>query len=565
MAREAFCPIDEHGEIVRRCTSVDDLNGFHLWLVMRDAKNAREKAYRRLSENPAAKDLKNEKSRFIAEVAGEFLGAYLNEATALAESDAKNGKPAIERARMLLMGLFRAFAGELLGSASLRVLRENIYLEELEKDLKMGGTMLAELGEIVSKKTGDELVSSYQTFMKTDECGVFVNGGGKWGDVRISHIFFFAPLIEYLVKELRPVQRAELLGRFFAYLDSGWALADILSSSSTRAELSDAVDLVERDPASANGVNVAEWVARRLGELIKPLKLGLPMRHTDGAQLTSVEMLKSARLKISTEVPVNFEQLLDPKHYGVSAVVSPDGKRVVLSISVGAGSSKKQTDDWGMHLMAVQNSVRDPKFLKEIGAEPGASVSIVAQMSGLSRKKGGVRHPVDKMFDGGLHVGEHEAVLTLMFVSRYLNDALKDEFLWLREIKPIPLGGSMDAWEASMVAASLRPTLDECEAAVKVALCAAADQVLTRAHKTGLKQIKSMQDLGVEGRSFLLAMKTILMQLSSMKADGSQEVADALAAVRRNPGRWTLFEALGESTQDAVVEIKKELEENWLK
>lgn len=556
-----FCPINEYGEIVTRCASADDLEGFVRWMYSRESafQHARERAYRRLSAGNTRSDLINAKSRFLAEVAGEYLGACLNERTSCAESGSDNDKKSLERTRRWLTSLLRVLEQELfVRSFHDRAISDEDF-EALEQDLKMGGRMFAEMGELLTKKTGEQLVSSCRTFMKMEECGAFVNGGSLRGQVDVSAFGYYAPLINYLATELSPAQRVELLGGLFAYIDSGWALADMSSSSESALELTNVVEAIERDPGGAGGVNVADVLGRRLGELIKPLNPSQPMVHPDGTPLTPVEMQKAARLQMSQSEPINSEQFLAPMPYRVAALVSPSGKRVVLYILSGEVQSKKQQDEWEMRWAAVQNSARDPEFLKLIAAEPGASVEIKALMPGLNGKKGR-RHPVSKIFELPLNSKDEEAVLTMMFASRYLSNEVKDKFFRLGEIDPIPLGGSMDTWTEKMAAANLCPTREEREAAIKVALCEAVDRLLSCVTQCSLKPITSMQKLDGEGRAFLLAMKTTLVQVFSIKEEGAPAVGDALAAVAKNPGWWHLFSMLDQSTEDSVVEIKKELE-----
>lgn len=473
-----FCPVDAKGEIVKKCSSVEDLSNFVLWLNLHDesSKKQKKKAFAIESKKLGILDEALSKCSLVEKVAGDFFNEWLVEINAKALTENELGhidRPYNQRtgddlrqARGIFKGLLRSLQEEMFGSVLIKADMEPEAVADLTESLVADSKTLLNLTSILKDRVQKDMEKSLDAYwaseksrhdIKREKVAATGDRVEKWG--------MYAPLVKYMTKSLGPAQAAEFMTRFDLYVRSGWALKDLTTQGKDQtpalatfnAMLKD-LDL-DSDPSKVNGQELEAAVVGRFSELFLPIKV---KNDEEGPN----KSLRSAMAKIVEDAPFDGHGMAK-SGFVDAAILAADGKRLFLGFSTSDEHLSKQKDQWIRHFFGVTNAIKEGVF-EENGIPPGLPIDacvIAPCVFGIESNFGSSIYKLlfDKVPDAD---GLKQMNMALPLSALLSSGANPSEFP-LFDFKLA--GDAMSSWRQSMALCKSKP--NEAELIGKKAVC----------------------------------------------------------------------------------------------
>lgn len=288
MAKAKKTKGSESGWLDRSVESREDFEEFLDWLEHSGKKEERKAAYlafaeregmdlgKLLAERGDEEFLVEAKAGLINRAAGKYVESMLSRSNKVAkigmheESSPETVdlcEKEVSEAKSQLSGFFAACAREIF-SAQMRAARmSEAAVEGLVKALDQSWA-LDPLKAIVAgarraeESQGEELASAFASYLASPATrATMLRTESVEPDAKdLERLGEFAPLLRFMGERLQKQERAEMLAKMLAYVDSGWASKDLVEGESQAA-------MAKSSPWSAHE-GLEEWraVARELKE-----------------------------------------------------------------------------------------------------------------------------------------------------------------------------------------------------------------------------------------------------------------------------------------------------------
>lgn len=560
---EVFSPVNGKGEFVRGCSTVEELEGLSLWLNQQDqaSKDERQRAYE--VESGVNKASPEAKASLVSKACGPFFHAWLRTINGRAAEENEMGRDASEaseeamaelgQARRILKGMLRALQKEMFGSVMAQTAEmSEAETEALVEGLRADGKALESMAQTLLAKTGAAMEGGLRAYWSSERSRMDLKSQKSAGideDTR-RLLGVYEPLISYMANKLGPSVMAEFMAKFDAYVASGWAAQDLLEDVGERegssvARLKKALGNLAKNPGKVAEGEIEQAVMGRFSELFLVLKV-------EGEQVgrgSAFRKPEAGKAKFTGNVSPKIDKLAGSGEVD-AAIMSVDGKRLVIRSATSDEFMGRQGDQWVRHYHGIKNAIEDGS-LKEAQIPKGTVIDAGIFAPAAFAKEKAFGHAILERLCEEQPSGEAVDRFNLaMALAGLVNSNAKPEE-WPNFKFNVAGSAVGEQWNQAMRMAAAGPK-DEIAERVKDAYCAqigllweSLDEcgwrervgvVASSIGEGGVAFVENLTTCGSKAMSFALepkaaARRAMLAGAEGEKVKGFKRVMDAALAV----------------------------------